>query len=220
MAKTTKGAMVVKKKKWVTIMAPKIFNEQPIGETHVGDAQEAVGRLATVSLMTLTGDPQKQSTNIVFKIKGIEGDKLTTEAIGYFFIPSALKRFMRRGKTKIEDSYKLTAADGSALIVKPFIILRGAPTGGIVKDVRKAVKAHFTKTLQKTSFEAFFKDIISRKFQRSLMDAIKKIYPLAACEIKYLRLTSKGSTPVPEQSEVQKTPPEEPAKKQAEEQKA
>jgi len=56
-----KGAVktVIKKKKWVPIQAPKLFNEQIIGESLVGEAQELVGRRATVSLMTLTGDPQK-----------------------------------------------------------------------------------------------------------------------------------------------------------------
>ena len=53
-----------KKKTWVKIHAPKIFNEQIIGETLVADSSLTIGKPITVNLMNLTGDIKKQQINI------------------------------------------------------------------------------------------------------------------------------------------------------------
>ena len=49
--KTGKGAP---KKKWVEILSPKVFNQQPVGQTYVYEAREALGKPITANLMSLT----------------------------------------------------------------------------------------------------------------------------------------------------------------------
>ena len=92
------------KKKWVQIYAPKSLHDSFLGETYIGDFNDAIGKEITVSLMTLTGEPQKQSIMLSFKMIGSRNNTIVTDVIGYKMVPSAVRKTMRRGKEKIEDS--------------------------------------------------------------------------------------------------------------------
>ena len=74
-----KGGLTVKKKIWVTIVSPKMFNEAEIGQIYLENADLGIGRSAKVSLSTITGEPQKQNTLVTFNITGVSGGKLVTK---------------------------------------------------------------------------------------------------------------------------------------------
>ena len=61
-----------KKKHWLKIYSAKPFNEQVIGETHVADSNNAIGKPVIVNLMTLTGDIKKQNKTIILTTHYIE----------------------------------------------------------------------------------------------------------------------------------------------------
>jgi len=81
--KQSKSAMLVKKKVWVPMIAPALFNNQPIGEMYLTEDANPVGRQVTVSLMTLTGDPQRQNIHISFKISKAENNQLLTTLVNW-----------------------------------------------------------------------------------------------------------------------------------------
>src|SRR3990172_3274793 len=187
MAKVTKAAaVVIKKKRWVPIHASKFFNEQIIGESYVGEPQELVGRCVTVSLMTLTGDPQKQSVSVSFKITGIVENKVVSELIGYQIMPSAAKKMMRRQKSKIEDSFIVETSDKKLIRVKPIIVTRGRTTHNVLSTMRKLQRAYIAKMISKTDFENFVKDVVMKKLQHGLAQMMKRLYPVGACEIRQM----------------------------------
>ncbi len=187
MAQTSAG-LVVKKKKWVTILAPKIFNEMPLGETRVAEIEEAVGRKATVSAMVITGDPQKQSINVEFLVKSSSGDSLQSDVTGYEISPSAVRKMVRRGREKIEESFEAKTADGIKIRIKPVLITRNKTKGSVLKQLRKTARENVLELVSKSSFDALVKDLMLHKFQKSLSDALRKIYPLSICEIKHVSI--------------------------------
>ncbi len=187
MAKGTKAAaVVIKKKRWVPIHASKLFNEQVIGESYVGEPQELVGRNVTVSLMTLTGDPQKQSVSVSFKITGIVENKVVSELIGYQIVPSAAKKMMRRQKSKIEDSFIVETLDKKLIRVKPIIVTRGRTTHNVLSTMSKLQRAYIAKMISKMDFDSFVKDVILKKMQYGLAQLLKRLYPVGACEIRQI----------------------------------
>jgi ribosomal protein S3AE len=189
MAKGTKAAaVVIKKKRWVPIHASKLFNEQVIGESYVGEPQELIGRCVTVSLMTLTGDPQKQSTSVSFKITGIVESKVVSELIGYQIVPSATKKMMRRQKSKIEDSFIVETLDKKLIRVKPIIVTRGRTTHNVLSTMSKLQRAYIAKMISKMDFDGFVKDVILKKMQYGLAQLLKRLYPVGACEIRQIEL--------------------------------
>ncbi len=186
MAKGTAAAVVIKKKRWIAIHAPKLFNEQIIGESYVGEPQELVGRHVSVSLMVLTGDPQKQSVNVGFKITGAKDNAVTTELIGYLVLPSAAKKLMRRARSKIDDSFIVETSDKKYVRVKPLIITRGRTSNSVLASMLKLERAFIAKTISKMDFESFVKEVIQKKLQHGLNQLLRRLYPVGACEIRQI----------------------------------
>ena len=119
-----KSALKKKKKTWISILAPKEFNEMEIGETLISDPQEAINKHIAVSLMAITNDIKKQSVRVVFKITEIKENKALTEIIGYEIIDAYLKRITKRAKSKVEDSYDVITKDDVKVRIKPVIMKR------------------------------------------------------------------------------------------------
>ena len=188
MAQPTAKAVIVKKKKWVQIVAPKLFNEQMIGESFVGEVQELVGRNVTVSLMVLTGDPQKQTTSVSFKITGINKDAATTELVGYKMLPAAAKKLMRRKRNKIDDSFIVETQDKKIVRIKPLVVTRGHTTGAVMASMRKLARAYVAKMIATADFDNLIRDVVQKKLQHGLGQMLRRLYPIGACEIRQLEL--------------------------------
>ena len=188
MAKKKAAKVVVKKKRWVPVIAPKLFNEREIGEMHVEDPQSAVGRKLTVSMATITGEPRKQNIMVKFLISGFAGEKLMTQLVGYKLNTAATKRMMRRNRSKLDDSLTYKTADEKKIRLKPMIVTRGRAQGGTRSELRKRMKEHLTNTIAKTNFEQLMRDIIQGKFQRAMQDALKKTFPVTGSEVRNIEL--------------------------------
>ena len=195
-AKPSQKAIV--KKRWVSIVAPKLFNEQIIGESYLAEPDSAIGRTVQVSMMALTGEPQKQSLNIKFKIVNRVGEKLMTELVEYQISPAAVRRMGRRGKARVEESMRVVTSDGKVLRVKPFLIARGRPKGAVMANVRKTIRQRLPMLVAKVTLEGFFDEILSYRMQRTLADSVRKIYPIALSEIRWAKILAgqKAEPPV------------------------
>ena len=197
MAKASKATVQVKKKRWCTIVAPKLFNEMPLGETYVLEPKDAIGKPIRVSVMQITGEPQKQYISAGFVITDIVGDRLQTTIKSYKILPSALRRLVRRAKDKFEDSMIVTCADGRLVRIKPFVVTRYKTKGGIMTGLRKATRETIVRLAASVTAEQLFVDVITSKLQRALHDIIRKTYPIGACEIRWLEiLPGMGTKPV------------------------
>ena len=192
MAKPT-GKQSLVKKGWVPILAPKMFNEQLIGESFLAEPTAAIGRIVTVSMMTLTGDPQRQQINLSFKIIGKSPQGLTTELISYKYSPASMRRFVRRGKSKLDDSFTAVTMDGKKMRIKPTIVARGNAQGGVSAALKKFAREFFILHLSKMKLDQFWSELVSHNIQKGLADAIRKIYPVGACEIRWVLIEGEGT---------------------------
>ncbi|HSU72823.1 MAG TPA: hypothetical protein VLJ21_03160 [Candidatus Binatia bacterium] len=190
------------KKGWVPILAPKMFNDAWVGETFIADPNEAIGRMVTVSMTILTNDPQRQSINLGFKIIGKNSNGLTTELLSYRYSPSSTRRFVRRGRSKLDDSFAVTTQDGKKLRIKPMLVTRGKAQGGVSAALQKAAREFFIVQMSKMKLEQFWNELVSHNLQKALGDSLRKIYPLSACEIRWALVEGEG-VPMPEVKPVE-----------------
>ena len=77
--KTTK-----QKRRWFNLIAPKLFNNQIIGQTITKDKNKLAGRTLSINLMTVTRDPKKQTANIIFKITSLQEENALLDIFGYY----------------------------------------------------------------------------------------------------------------------------------------
>lgn len=188
MAETRKTKLVLKKKKWYSIVAPKLFRGAEIGQTYLVDPATASGRKIKVSMMQITGDPKAQNTKIEFKITGQHEGKLLTEVLGYELTTAAMKRMIRRGRTKIQDSVVLETSDKKKIRIKPVAVTRNKILSGAKKELRKKMLAYVKETVAKNKYEDILNDLLSKKFQRTGKDALRKLCPINIFDISKIRI--------------------------------
>ena len=186
--KKTEKSTKIKKKKWYSIIAPKIFRNVVLGETYLTEPNLALNKTITQNLMNLTYDVKRQNSNIKFLIDKVEGDKAYTKIIGYHMIPTSVRRLTRRRSEKIEQSLVCSTSDNKRVRIKPLIFARRLIKGSISAKLAKTIIEYLTKTISKVTYDNLINDLITHKLQNSLRERLKSIYPLRAVEIKSMEI--------------------------------
>lgn len=186
MAKVKKSVPKGRKKKWYKIIAPASFRKQDIGETYLYDPKQLLGKTVKVNLMTLTGDPKQQHTNVMFKVKKLDGDVGLAEVIGFQMMHTFLKRIVRRGKNRFDMSFRCRTKD-KPVRVKTIVLTRSLTHKPVLTSMRKSAQEQIIRIFKNYTFDKLVGDILSRRIQKQIKDSLKKIYPLKSFEIRYLK---------------------------------
>ncbi len=200
-AKTLTRVANWKKKKLLPIYADKIFNNTLLGETMVETSQALMGRGISMNLMVLTGDMKKQSVTVKFKVNRVENNKAVADLVGYYLSFASVKRFVRRGKDRIDLSFTGKTADYKTVRIKPILITKSSTTRAVLTSLRKNCFVLTTNFLKETKYNDVFNAVISNRLQKLLNDNLRKIYPLRTVEIRVLELEKTKAT---ESSQVAK----------------
>ncbi len=177
-----------KKKEWYQIIAPKIFKEKVLGETHLLDPTKSIGRCLSVSLADLVGDIKRQNIYVRFRITDFTGTKLYTTPVGYEISPTVIKRMVRRRTRKIDDSFMVETLDKKKFRVKPFILTRARVNNSVASVLRATAREKLTEFIKNTNSEKLFETVVSHKIQATMYKELSKIYPLKHFEIRKLEL--------------------------------
>ncbi len=188
----TKKALKIKKKKWFPIVTTKEFNELVIGETLATDGSELMGRHIEVNLMTITNDMKKQNYYASFIVNEVKNDKAIAKAVGFYVSPSSIKRMVRRGKERVDDSGVFLTSDKVKIRVKIFLLAKTKTKGSIAAMLRKQAATYLNNYISKNPFDKILLDLISTSLQRNLRDYLRKVYPLKSCEVRAVEIAKEG----------------------------
>lgn len=183
-----KAKLKTVKKKWYDIEMPAFFDKILVGKTYLSNPELAVGRKLSVNYAIISGDPQKQNINLKLKITKVENEKLLTQVLGLELQQSIIKRFVRKGKTRIDDSFLAKTKDNFNVRVKPLLITRFRASGGLTNSIIKKLKEFLLEELKKKKLEEIIKELLHHKFQKSIFEVFKKIYPLSVAEIRCIEI--------------------------------
>lgn len=175
-----------KKKRWVSIVAPKEFKSIEVGETLCTDPNLLTGKRVNINLMNLMGNVRKQNVSISLKVNGVEGERATTEFEGYHVLPAHVKRVVRKARDKLDDSYVYTTKDGIKVRIKLLILTKDKVQNSILSALRKKARDYLTEDLGKQNFSDVISSVLSGKLQSGLRGCLNKIYPLVVCDITFL----------------------------------
>jgi len=175
-----------KKKRWISILSPKEFNSIQLGETLCFLPNEILGRKVIANLMYLTNDPKKQHINIKFKVNEVKGDTVSSEFVGYEISNSFIKRVVRKGRDKVDDSLTAQTKDNINIKLKPLLVAKHKIKGSISTDLRKSSREFLSNAVKSLTYQELINSIIYNKLQKDLRTTLNKIYPLSVCEIRVL----------------------------------
>lgn len=136
--------------------------------------------------LDLTRSLRGKSFLMSVRIKA-EGEKLIGEPVALELAESFIRRMMRTGTDYVEDSFESECKDGKARM-KMFMITRNKVSRAVRNDLRKTGREFLQGYVHMRNVKELFNELMMNKIQRELSFKLKKIYPLALCEVKSFRL--------------------------------
>jgi len=98
-----------------------------------------------------------------------------------------MRKVVRKGTDYVEDSFEAECRDMNAL-VKPFLITRKKVSRAVRNALGEEAKSFLKGYVKVRTVKELFEEIITNKLQRQLSLKLKKIYPLALCEIRIFEI--------------------------------
>lgn len=172
------------KKKWITLVGPKLFDNKELGESYCYDPTSLINRKLKVSLVSITNDPKKQNINICFRINEIKDDRANVELVGYEISPVHIRRITKKSKMKLDDSFVGITKDGIKVRVKPMVLTKSNVFNSVATAIRKSMNLCVLGYMKKNTYEKFVNGILNQELQREMKGVVKKIYPVTSCLIK------------------------------------
>jgi small subunit ribosomal protein S3Ae len=182
------GLVRKKKKRWFEIIAPKEFKSKRIGETLAIEPNEIIGRKLRVNLMNLIDDFRRQGVSVHFRVVSVTDNSAICKTTGYDLLRSHVRRLVRKGSSKMDDSFIVEAKDGLKFRIKPFVVSRHKLNDSSISSIRKKTSEFFKNRIREADSEDVFGAIVRGKLQRELRSNLMKICPIGACEIKAFEL--------------------------------
>ena len=118
-----------------------------------------------------------------------ENEKLQGALQNLNLFQSYIRRIIRKGTDYVEDSFEVESRE-HILRIKPFLITRKRVSRAIRKAIRESTRKYLEGKTKVMATKEIFSDIITNKIQRDIAQKVKKIYPLALCEIRQLNVVS------------------------------
>ncbi len=152
-------------------------------QLYAGSIEELNGRAVKLDL---TRSLRGKSLELKMKVK-LKDEELIAEPVSLILVGSYIRRMMRKGADYVEDSFFAETRD-SRVIVKPFMITRNKVSRAIRKELRNQARKFLEGHLKNRSANEIFSEVMTNKIQKELSLKLKKIYPLALCEIRVFEI--------------------------------
>jgi len=166
---------------------------------YASDPDELDGKVVKLDL---TRSLRGKSFELKLRVKA-EDEKLEGIPFSLILAGSYVRRSMRKGADYVEDSFEAECRDCFAR-VKPFLITRNRVSRSIRRALREMAKKNIEGYLKARTSKEIFSEIMTNKLQKQLSARLRKIYPLALCEIRVFKVERRKEKKEKEEAEVKK----------------
>jgi ribosomal protein S3AE len=164
------------KKKFFEVEIPLLEGKY---EAYAGAIEELKEK---VIKLDITRQLKGKSVDIVFKVL-VENGKAIAIPKSLTLLPFFIRHMMHTGIDYVEDSFKAETQE-SEVIIKPFLITRKKVSRAVKRTLRNSARNWLIDYLKTKNDNDIFQEILSNQVQKPLSLKLKKIYPLAICEIR------------------------------------
>ncbi len=176
------------KKRWFTLVAPKLLQEKELGQTLAYDPKGVIGKTMKTNLSTITGDIKRQNSEIKLIVKDIQGDKAVTSIIGYKLLPASLKRNVRKGRTRIDEVIRAVTKDEQVVTIKIVVVTQNVIQGSVKTAFHNEIKRIWLKKIAQNNYDYIVEQVVSGRLYKEMKDKLKKLYPLRLFEVLAFKL--------------------------------
>lgn len=204
-----------KAKTWYKVTAPASFQQKLIGETMADESSKLLGRRVETTLHDLTGDMKLMHVKIYFQITDVVDTEAKTSFAGHTMTSDYVRRLTRRGHTKIPAVFDVRTKDGSRLRVKPFAVADRRCQTTQAQTMRKIMQDMITEAAEKSTLNAFLRDVLMGDLNTRVYKECRKIHPLRRIEIAKTELVQAPAVEVDETPVFDEPEPEPTAQERA-----
>lgn len=136
--------------------------------------------------LDITRKLKGKGVDLTLKIQ-IENGKAIAVPKKLMLLPGFISHMMHKGVDYVEDSITCETKD-SNVIIKPFMITRKKVSRAVRRTLRNSAKNWIVDYLKTKTDNEVFDEILSNQVQKPLSLKLKKIYPLAICEIRIFEI--------------------------------
>lgn len=183
-----KARVSVAKKRWYTILAPKMLNEFPFAETLAEMPEILVGRTVKTNLSNVLKIGKKQSLEAKFKIVELKGNNCSTELVSLEMLPPHVKRVVKRAKKRVDDSFIVETKDNVKVRIKPMLLVKDKVQNSLLTSLRMNTRLFFEKQAKELTLGELINKILIGDIFRDLKMELKKVYPVTAIELRALEI--------------------------------
>jgi small subunit ribosomal protein S3Ae len=203
----TKRKKIAKGKTWFTLHAPKVFNENAIGETLGKDAQSLVGRTIDMPLSEVIGDVTKHHIKLKLRIINVTGEHANTEIVSYELSKPYTQRMIRRKISKLDVVCDVKLKDDKYVRIKIVGITLAKANSSKTTSLRREIAREVSKEFQNFDLDSLVVMLSTGRMQREIQKKLSKIYPLRFLEIRKVepsKESNKGKTDLKETKTARK----------------
>lgn len=179
------------KKEWYSVMSPKIFGEEVIGEMISQEPKNLINRRVEVGLNEINKDLSKFYIKLIFRVTGVEKGKAYTSFDGHRCMREYISHIVRPKVTRVDSNTVVTTKDGKKIRVKGLLLFS--------KNVSRSQKSAAIKILNDTAaefaeskeFDDFVKSMVFGELANEFKKRCEKIYPVSKVEIRKSEVISK-----------------------------
>jgi len=136
--------------------------------------------------LDITRKLRGKNVDLILKVEVKDG-KATAYPKKMILLPYFIKHMLHGGISYTEDSFKADTIDAE-VIIKPFLITRKKVSRAVRNTLRNSAKNWLIDYLKTKTAEDIFQEILSGQLQKPLSIKLKKVYPLAVCEIRMFEI--------------------------------
>ena len=134
----------------------------------------------------LTRQLKGKSLEMNFKVI-LSGDKAEAFPISSNLLGFFIRRMIRKNTDYVEASFETECKDAK-IRIKPYLITRKKVSRAVRNALRKKAIEYVTDYVKEKETYEIFTQILFGSMQKNISIKLKKVYPLALCEIKTLEV--------------------------------
>ena len=146
---------------------------------YAASPSELDGKIVKIDL---TRSLRGKSLELNLRVKA-EGEMLTSEPVKLELSGSYIRRAFRKGADYVEDSFYTDSKD-TKVLMKSFMLTRNKVSRAVRRALRNSAREFLVAHIKSRTSKELFTEIMTNKIQKELSIKLKKIYPLALCEIR------------------------------------
>ena len=171
-------AQATQTKRWFSVIAPDSLSNAQVGDILGTSEGDVLGKTVTMNLGDITSDARKQKAEVTLRVSAVDGKEAYTEAINVAMAPGTAKRSVRKGRSKVTDSFDVTTNDGKTIRVKPFVVTNSRIKNSAGTALRKRAKKALKEIFSSNSAEQAYTNLLNGTLQRQLKDELADITPI------------------------------------------